>query len=219
VNAQRVKIVYQNNFLVYKMTSNQCKAITAAGTQCTRAAVTDGYCKQHYKIENKIDIPLLKDITSRIVSDYIDFDELINLENSVSNLKINEDRVNINEYDKIDAIDYTGVTVNRNVHIIEIIIDNVVRNRKKYYEDIKIGEENYDEKGLKSGKFDFYYDSGKIQYEINYKKDLQNGLFTSWYLGGIKKSEINYKDGKVDGISIEWHSNAVKNMKVTTKMG
>ena len=28
----------------------QCKAITKKGTQCTREAITDGYCNQHYKM-------------------------------------------------------------------------------------------------------------------------------------------------------------------------
>jgi hypothetical protein len=30
-------------------TPERCKAITSKGTQCTRLAKIDGYCKQHYK--------------------------------------------------------------------------------------------------------------------------------------------------------------------------
>ena len=31
----------------------KCKAVTLKGTQCTRVAKKDGYCTQHYKIEQK----------------------------------------------------------------------------------------------------------------------------------------------------------------------
>jgi len=31
----------------------RCKAITHAGTQCSRTAVVNGYCKQHYNINQK----------------------------------------------------------------------------------------------------------------------------------------------------------------------
>ena len=30
----------------------KCKAVTAKGTQCTRNAKKDGYCTQHYKMNN-----------------------------------------------------------------------------------------------------------------------------------------------------------------------
>ena len=38
--------------LVFTLSANaaQCKAKTRAGKQCSRTAVIDGYCKQHFKI-------------------------------------------------------------------------------------------------------------------------------------------------------------------------
>lgn len=33
--------------------ATKCKATTQKGTQCTRVAVKDGYCKQHYKHSTK----------------------------------------------------------------------------------------------------------------------------------------------------------------------
>ena len=31
----------------------KCKAITQKGAQCTRVAVKEGYCKQHYKLADR----------------------------------------------------------------------------------------------------------------------------------------------------------------------
>lgn len=41
--------------LVFAVSANaaRCKAITHAGTQCSRTAVVNGYCKQHYNIKKK----------------------------------------------------------------------------------------------------------------------------------------------------------------------
>ena len=41
--------------LVFTVSANaaRCKAITHAGTQCSRTAVVSGYCKQHYNIKLK----------------------------------------------------------------------------------------------------------------------------------------------------------------------
>lgn len=41
--------------LVFTVSANaaRCKAITHAGTQCSRTAVVNGYCKQHYNIKKK----------------------------------------------------------------------------------------------------------------------------------------------------------------------
>ena len=41
--------------LVFTLSANavRCKAITHAGTQCSRNAKIAGYCTQHYKIEQK----------------------------------------------------------------------------------------------------------------------------------------------------------------------
>lgn len=41
--------------LVFSLSANaaQCKAKTHAGKQCSRTAVVNGYCKQHYNIKKK----------------------------------------------------------------------------------------------------------------------------------------------------------------------
>lgn len=51
--------------MTYAKDKIQCKAITKEGKQCTRMAVINGFCKQHYSIANspkvlsapKVDLP------------------------------------------------------------------------------------------------------------------------------------------------------------------
>lgn len=46
----------------------RCKAITHAGTQCSRTAVVSGYCKQHYNIKQKRSS--IKNYDNKVMSNY-----------------------------------------------------------------------------------------------------------------------------------------------------
>lgn len=77
----------------------KCKQITASGFRCSRNAVIDGYCTQHYNIlikkeekeiiDNKYEQELPPDITQNILSEYVDYEDLENLNKSIKGFKIN----------------------------------------------------------------------------------------------------------------------------------
>jgi hypothetical protein len=97
------------------MTSyKQCTALTnnGKGPQCTRAAVINGLCTQHYNMSLKQTqtVPIeYKSTTSYEqalppelmkfgISEYIPYDEVKELSKDISNLHIDPNRVKIKEY-------------------------------------------------------------------------------------------------------------------------
>ncbi len=112
---------------------NQCAAITEFGTRCTRKAdINSIYCWQHNKI--KIEQELIPAISNNILSDYIEYEQLKELENEFEGLKINPDRIQIQDYfdeEKEQTIQIYSVDDD----IIKIIIID------EYGE--KISEDNY----------------------------------------------------------------------------
>ncbi len=83
----------------------QCIAITNNNTRCTRKAVINNYCLQHYNMRTKSKSvyeelennqqEMIPDLMTNIVSDYIEYEELQELQNEIPNLKINPNRIKI----------------------------------------------------------------------------------------------------------------------------
>lgn len=111
----------------------RCTAITAAGTQCTRAAVVNGLCTQHYNMSTRSTVPasaptstpapaieskdtqaLPPDIMKFGVSAYISYDDLSELSKGISNLHIDPARIRVKKYITYDEdesdeqLDYVG---------------------------------------------------------------------------------------------------------------
>ncbi len=108
----------------------QCKAITINNTQCLYASKLDGYCNQHYKCINKLDI---KEIHKLIENEKIakneeileNFEKLNNIEsNDISNLE------DITSEDK-------SIENEKNIEILNIkenLNKNICTTKRKYIE-------------------------------------------------------------------------------------
>jgi antitoxin component YwqK of YwqJK toxin-antitoxin module len=222
------------------MTSLECKAVTKEGTRCKRNATKDGYCKQHFDINKQSEQSISVDVMRNIVSDYIPYDELKELENQIDNLKINKGRI-IEEKIEDGYFRYKIVTK----------IDDVVRKEKEYSTgnitlrmnigDIKIRENNYDEnekldgpqfewdkngelvskenyrKGLKDG-VQYYSDTEGIEKYENYKDGNQHGTQLK-YINGNLRQEENYKNGLRDGVHLYFYPNGNKQYEWNYKNG
>jgi antitoxin component YwqK of YwqJK toxin-antitoxin module len=171
----------------------RCKAITEAGVQCSRNAVINGYCTQHYK---KLEQELPPDITNNILSEYIEVEELKQLETQFEGLKINPKRIEIKE---------------------KLRKDGSVKNRYTYYDDKLIRMEGLYKSGNVQTEYNFktigregkqygWYDSGEKWFEYYYENGEEEGKQYEWYEDGKMKSEENYKNGIRDGPQFNWRA-------------
>src|SRR5438309_10766588 len=111
---------------------SRCQATTkhGKGVQCTRDAIEGQiYCTQHlkmYQVEEKEFSPaLIPDITKNILSEYIDYDELKNLENKKLRVVVNPSRVEIKELFYPDGI----------IKIRETYIDGDLRKKETWHDN------------------------------------------------------------------------------------
>jgi antitoxin component YwqK of YwqJK toxin-antitoxin module len=206
------------------MTSQYCKAITESNNLCCRNAVIDGYCTQHHKMNGKNKDEQSQELPPELmrygVSDYIEYDELKNLEKDIDNLRINPNRMRIVKYDEVSK--YGGKQ-----RIVDTIIDDVVRDKKIYSKNKLILHNIYDENGkdltytmydrneiistrltldgkdfLK--KVESFYPDGKIAKLGHHNGKERHGEYTEWYDNGNMKMTVNYINGKKEGVEKRW---------------
>jgi antitoxin component YwqK of YwqJK toxin-antitoxin module len=221
----------------------QCKAIAkSTGAECKCNAVIDGYCTQHYNILNKniegnkspkkllirekyeIDSQnqeLIPDLMKNIISDYIEYDELKNLESKIENLKINPNRIEIKE-----TFHLNGNIKKRNTYIDDDLRkeESFDETGKKYFEyNFKNGKENGIQKmwyrngklaedenyinGEKNGIQKYYNEDGRLIIEENYKNNKKDGTQKYYNDIGILVDEYNYKNGKKHAIQKYYNEN------------
>jgi antitoxin component YwqK of YwqJK toxin-antitoxin module len=192
-------MIYYNFLKTFKMTSPsiECKATTKSGERCKRNATKNGYCTQHFEINEQA---LPSDIMKNIISDYIPYEELKELENNIQNLKINKGRV-IKKKKKFKNGNY----------IITTKIDGKKRKEEGYLKNnMKASERNYNiNEQLDGYQFDLYI-NGKYQHVNNYKDGKLNGTQFAWYENGNKQYELNYKDNNKDGLQLSFWENGNK---------
>ncbi len=169
----------------------QCTAITDLGTRCTRKVeINSEYCWQHNKI--KIEQELIPQLSENILSEYIEYDELKELENQFEGLKIDPSRVQIKEYIIIEE--------DQQIKVIETYIDNNLRKKDEFYENgNKMSENNYNKNEYPEGKQYEWYPNGILQFEFNYKNENFEGKQYFFGPDKILQWEKNYKNGKYDG--------------------
>jgi antitoxin component YwqK of YwqJK toxin-antitoxin module len=201
------------------MSSNQCIALTALNVQCTRRAITEGYCTQHYNLlmtENKnkeniqIDLPAV--LTNHILSDYIQYDELINLQQNIQNLHIDPSRIQIIEYDEpiiniSDEIkDFGKIIIH---HIIQTKIDGVLRKKEIFLltNNSKLAEYNYNSDEKLNGFSYEWYNNGNIEYKYEYMNGLKQGFQYQWYNNGKLESQTTYVNDNKNGQDYAWYPN------------
>jgi antitoxin component YwqK of YwqJK toxin-antitoxin module len=197
----------------------KCKAITKKGTKCTRDAVINGLCTQHYnmfineeeKIYKLIEQILPPAITESILSEYIEFDELEELLSEFEGLKINPNRIKVEKtYYEDGKIDTKSIYIDRELRIIEkwnnggtisyiTEYKNSMKNRTIWYTNGYIySEENYHDNKKQGNQYE-WHPNGNLESEEFYKDDKLEGPQYKWDSSGNIKSEENYKDGKLEG--------------------
>jgi antitoxin component YwqK of YwqJK toxin-antitoxin module len=190
----------------------KCTQILKSGVQCSRnSKLNSKHCWQHSENklstisqnnESEISIYLEEisqlptDITKNVLSDYIDYDRLLQIIKYSENFKVNLNRIQIKEQ------------INENKDIIkEIYIDGDLRNIEIFNKDsIKIVENNYKNREYE-GKQYRWYKNGKLDYKSNYKNGKLEGVQYNWYDNGKLKSVNNYKDGNPEGKQYNWYEN------------
>jgi len=192
------------------MTDNKCTAIIKTGERCSRNAVKDNLCTQHLKMLQelpKILQELPEDITENILSDYIEYEELEELKNTISGFKIKENRVVEKKYN-----DY-------GIDVVEFYVDGDLRNKKGYMNNILLYELNY-KNGKKDGVSLFWNRDGSKSNELNYKNGIQDGVQLYWWENKNKLfSKENYKDGKKDGVQIYYNPDGIETKKENYRNG
>jgi antitoxin component YwqK of YwqJK toxin-antitoxin module len=209
------------------MSSNQCIATTATGAQCTRRAVIDGLCTQHYNILNKhetkdkdndtkLQISLPDVLTNYILSDYIEYDILKELQNEFDNLYIDPKRTVIKKYDKYlenmfaeFSISYTERKKGYNYNIVETYIDSKLRKQEYFsiQNQIKIIEYNYNKDEEMDGPQYSWYVNGNMQSIENFKNGKTEGWQYNYHDNGMLENKINTSNGKYNGLYYSWYSN------------
>ena len=131
---------------------------------------------------------LPRDIIRNILSEYIEYDELITLVPDVPGLYINPKRVQyMYTYHK-----------NNKINSRSIVIDGDIRV-KQYYAEMptvcKTSEINY-KNNVKNGKFTTWYTDGNIQYQCNYKNDKKDGDEFTFYQNPGESFQRIYKSNQ-----------------------
>ncbi len=181
----------------------KCKAITEAGTRCSRNAVIEGLCTQHYNMlgKNKSVYDEVKDNKNE--------EKII----SSNEYYINDLPVDVIQYTINGYLDYVDDIPN-----LEKLLDGLKLTREPH---ITV-EEEYNPKTRKIIKRTTYLDEKKIMNEIwfdngnikhrfnfNYNEELEGTQYI-WWGSGFKLSEENYKNGQLDGAQYEWDKNGEK---------
>jgi antitoxin component YwqK of YwqJK toxin-antitoxin module len=167
------------------MTSTQCIAVTKSGIRCSRNAVKDGYCEQHYKILSHE-----------------------NIKQSSSESKTGQN-VEIVKKEGIHSGLYTLETVVDGVTRYRETRRNGIKVKEENFNND--GKENGPQHGWylnKSKEYTTNYFDGKLngiqrgwwpngnkEYEINYEDGKANGTEIGWDENGVEKYRNNYVNG------------------------
>jgi antitoxin component YwqK of YwqJK toxin-antitoxin module len=178
----------------------QCKAITKAGTRCTRAAIKSGYCTQHYNIyvgnKQDIDTSLNKDVIENIISDYLEYDEVKELEKEFKDFKFNPNRIEVKEY----------FYDNMDIRLRDTFADEILIKTEKWNENRSKKEYNY-KNGELEGKQYTYYPNGRKHKVENYINGIKEGKQYKYYQTGALYAEENYTNGELNGEQYEYYGN------------
>ncbi len=84
------------------------------------------------------------------------------------------------------------------------LVDDVIYEETKNYEDGTIREKYMVKNHLRNGKCEKWYSYGEKWIESNYKEGVLHGEYKEWYPNGELFVVCNYKDEQVDGLYQTW---------------
>jgi antitoxin component YwqK of YwqJK toxin-antitoxin module len=162
-------------------------------------------CPLNYYLRSIKQLPI--DIIANILSDYIDYEYLIQLCKYSKDFRINPNRIKIKE------------TNENNNKIKEIYIDGDLRKKETFNKDkIKILECGY-KNGEREGKQYDWYENGQLEFEKNYKNGEFEGKQYGWYKNGQLQYQSNYKNEEKEGKQYSWDKNGKLHLEENYKNG
>jgi antitoxin component YwqK of YwqJK toxin-antitoxin module len=186
----------------------QCEAITETGNRCSREAKIEHLCTQHYNIKKEEEQYLIPDLLKTIISDYIEYDELKELEGKIDNLKINPNRIRVEE---LYFSDYRKVTT---------YIDGLIKKQEDFdLEGNKLYEYHFNSVGNYEGKQYEWYKNRNLKRISNYKNSKLNGKDYFYGNNGYVEHEYDYKNGKLEGKQYEFYNDGSLFRQETYKRG
>lgn len=127
------------------------------------------------------------DILKNIISDYIEYDELINLIAHISVLKINPKRIRIEEiFDR-----------NLGNTIKNIYVDKCLKKSEGWYSNNQISYQCNFRYGILNGPQYQWHSNGQLNLEENYKDGIRDGSRYCYYMNSELVRETCYKDNKI----------------------
>jgi antitoxin component YwqK of YwqJK toxin-antitoxin module len=222
----------------------KCTKILKSGKQCSRnAQLNSEYCWQHLDHQlsiipenNKFEISptvyfkniieLPPDIIKNILSDYIDYDQLIEITKYSKDFKVNPQRVQIEENIDLNNNLIKEIYIDDDLRKVEVFnkdniktIERHYKNGKlegkqyKWYDNGQLNIEENDKNGELEGKQYSWYEDSKLKYEYNYVNGELEGKQYNWYNNGKLEYEENYKNGELEGKQYGWYNNDQNNFK------
>jgi antitoxin component YwqK of YwqJK toxin-antitoxin module len=101
----------------------------------------------------------------------------------------------------------TGKNNKGNWKIIDTYLDDIIRKKEHYVNDIKIGETNYDIFGKLSGIYTEFYLDGSKKSKIHFLNDMFHETNEAWYKNGKYEVLQHFWLGKNVSNYITWHEN------------
>lgn len=217
--------------------SQRCQAKTLEGSQCSRNAIFEEiYCKQHlemYEIQNLPRIQedlniLIPDITSNILSLYIEYDQLKNLRTQFRDFRIDPERIRVEEifYDN-GVIKNIKTFTDNDLILNEGFYDHGAPRYHYFYGPKKPGEYEKITKTIEwfvdetltietyqdnSSKRESWFMNGK-KLESNYLHNYREGKQYLWDTYGNLIYEENYKNDVKDGPQYYWSGDDIERIE------
>lgn len=160
-----------------------------------------------------LQLPLPRDVIRYIISDYLPWDELVALCESVSHLQLNAVRTRIFTYTRDEHLDKNKQwpndrpPLNIPVRTVCTYVDNKksLINVTKYWGEVKTSECNYDVHVLKHGTQREWNYTGTISEIKNYRHGGMHGTQCEYYYSGRLLSVWFYNAMSI--AELEWHEN------------
>lgn len=143
------------------------------------------------------------DILKNILSDYIEYDQLIEYTKSLSFLRVNSYRITAD-----------GEIMN-NIKIMRTYIDGDIRKIEGFFNN---GDKAYyisSKNNKLEGRYSTWYNNGNIMWEFNYKNGEKDETQYQWYENGTLETIKKYQEGKEQGKQYQWNSDGSKYYELT----
>lgn len=141
---------------------------------------------------------LPNDILKNILSDYIEYDQLLELIKYLSFLRVNSYRITTDE------------EIIHNIKIKKTYIDGEIRKIEGFFSNGNRAYYISSKNNRLEGRYSTWYNNGNLMWKFNYKNGEKDGVQYQWHENGTLVNVGNYQDGKEQGKQYQWISDGSK---------